>query len=86
MKKINKQALGQREKVVTANQLVMRRFLRNRMGIAGLVVLLMMVIFCFPMAFNFVNNYQDHAKRLSAPISLSCGALCATAWVSSGLS
>ncbi len=59
-------------KALTPGQLVLRRFLRHKMAVVGVVTLILLVLYSFMGTFFYTEaeaNYTDTSIRLSAPSS-----------------
>lgn len=59
-----------RTEPLTIGQLVWRRFRRHKMAMAGLIMLVLLCVYCFGGAFFFTEsyaNYTDTSKRLQPP-------------------
>jgi len=64
-----------KEPVVTFGQLVKRRFLRNKMAIVGVIIVIVMILFCFIASLDFINDYQEYEQFFDPDISYSADQL-----------
>ena len=59
------------EPIITFGQLVKRRFMRNKMAMIGIVIIVFMILFCFVGSLNFINDYKEYEQFFDPNVSFS---------------